>query len=77
MPSTHMRAGVPPTWDRPDPPAQKKSNQNRRVSLFLVSSLWSKSTIPSSMEHHQHTWLSIPKWHKEINSKHSLKFYKD
>lgn len=27
-----LRAGVPPTWDRPDPPATKRTSLNRRVS---------------------------------------------
>lgn len=35
--NTPARAGIPPTWDRPDPPSTKKSPRTRRVKLLLFS----------------------------------------
>ena len=49
MPSPQLRAGVPPTWDRPDPPTHKKSKINRRVSILLCSTQWRKNIFHSLM----------------------------
>ena len=42
MPSPQLRSG-PPIWDRPDPPNNKKTYQNRRVHLLIVSTQWRKN----------------------------------
>lgn len=31
MPTTPLRAGIPPIWDRPDPPASQKFEHTKRV----------------------------------------------
>lgn len=33
------RAGIPPTWDRPDPPESIKTPRTKRVQLSSFSSL--------------------------------------
>lgn len=33
LPLPAMRAGIPPTWDRPDPPASQPYVQKHRVAI--------------------------------------------
>ena len=72
MPSTPFRGGVPPIWDRPDPPPQKKEIRNRRVHPFSLSTLWRKNISPSSTVLHPLICLSTPKSQKVTQLKLSL-----
>jgi len=35
-----MRAGIPPTWDRPDPPPNYHPPVNQKVNLHQNSLVW-------------------------------------
>ena len=37
LPLVPSRAGIPPTWDRPDPPKSRLVQFTRRVIYYLLS----------------------------------------